>query len=94
MRYNHRYTMDAYLESIVRPLLAKPESLKISKTTDDMGVLLSVDVAAEDMSHFIGKSGQNVLAIRRLLGMYGMRNNARVSLKVNEPIGGKHYQVK
>lgn len=83
--------MESYLDSIVRPLLAKPESLNITKTTDDMGVLLCVDIALEDMSHMIGKGGQNIVAVRRLLGMYGMRNNARVSLKINEPIGGKRY---
>jgi predicted RNA-binding protein YlqC (UPF0109 family) len=83
--------MDAYLESIVRPLLSKPESFKVSMTTDNMGVLLTVDVALEDMSHLIGKEGQNITSIRRIVGLYGMRNNAKISLKVNEPVGGKRH---
>ena len=82
--------MEAYLESIVRPILSKPESFKVTKTTDDMGVLLTVDVDLTDMSHIIGKDGQNITSIRRLLGLYGMRNNAKISLKVNEPVGGKY----
>lgn len=82
--------MEAYLESIVRPLLSKPESLKVVKTTDNMGVLLTLDVALEDISHLIGKEGQNIISLRRILGLYGMRNSAKISLKVNEPAGGKH----
>lgn len=85
--------MEAYLDSIVRPLLSKPESFKVTKTTDDMGVLLTVDVAPEDMSQIIGKEGQHITSIRKILGMYGMRNNAKISLKVNEPVGGKRYET-
>lgn len=84
--------MEVYLEAIVRPLLSKPEGLHIVKTTDAMGVLLTMDVAKEDMGHLIGKEGQNILSIRRLIGMYGMRNNAKISIKINEPIGGKYQQ--
>lgn len=84
--------MDAYLDAIVRPLLSKPESLCITKTADDMGILLTLDVAREDMGHLIGKEGQNILSIRKLIGMYGMRNNAKISIKINEPIGGKYQR--
>lgn len=83
--------MEAYLESIVKPLLSKPEGLKIVKTTDNMGVLLSVNVALDDIAHLIGKSGQNITAVRRIVGMFGIRNNAKISIKVNEPVGGKRY---
>ncbi len=84
--------MDAYLESVVKPLLSKPEAFRVVKTTDDMGVLLTVDVALDDISHLIGREGANITSIRRILGLYGMRNNAKISLKVNEPIGGKRRQ--
>ncbi len=82
--------MEEYLQAIVSPLLSKPESLTIVKTADDMGVLLTVTVGREDMGHLIGKLGQNILAIRKLVTMYGMRNNAKISIKINEPIGGKY----
>lgn len=86
--------MDSYLDSIVRPLLSKPESLKIVKTTDALGVLLTMDVDKEDMGHLIGKEGQNILSIRKIIGMYGMRNNAKISIKINEPTGGLYYKDK
>ena len=84
--------MEAYLESMVKPLLSKPESFKVTKTTDNMGVLLSLDVSLEDVAHVIGKGGQNISAVRRLVGMYGMRNDAKISVRVNEPVGGKKHQ--
>lgn len=85
--------MEEYLVAIVSPLLSKPEGLKITKTTDAMGVLLMVTVDKDDMGHLIGKEGQNILSIRKLIGMYGMRNNAKISVKINEPLGGKYKQV-
>lgn len=85
--------MEEYLVAIVRPLLSKPESLAVKQTTDNMGVLLTLDVHKEDMSHIIGKDGQNILCIRKIVGMYGMRNNAKISIKINEPIGGKYQRA-
>lgn len=84
--------MEEYLESIVKPLLGSPDSFKVAKTIDDRGILLTVDVALEDMSHLIGKGGQNVTSIRKVLSLYGARNNAKISLKVNEPPGSRRYQ--
>lgn len=82
--------MQDYLDAIVRPLLSKPEGLAIVKSSDDLGVLLTVTVAKEDMPHLIGKEGQNILCVRKIVGMYGMKNNAKVSIKINEPVGGKY----
>lgn len=85
--------MEDYLDSIVRPILTKPEAFTVTKSADDMGILLTVSLAKEDMGNIIGKSGQNILSIRRIVGMYGMQHNAKISIKINEPIGGKYYQA-
>jgi hypothetical protein len=53
-----------------------------------MGVLLTLDVHAEDMGKIIGRSGNTAKAIRTLLRVVGMKNDARVNLKINEPEGG------
>lgn len=82
--------MEEYLDAIVKPLLSNPEELTIVKSTDDLGVLLAVSVSKDDMGHLIGKQGQNILSIRKLIGMYGMRHNAKIAIKINEPIGGKY----
>lgn len=78
-----------YLMSVVKPLVDHPEAVKIERTVDEMGVLLTLDVHAEDMGKVIGRSGNTAKAIRTLLRVVGMKHDARVNLKINEPEGGK-----
>lgn len=77
-----------FLESVVKALVDHPESVKINRTVDEMGVLLTLDVHAEDMGKIIGRSGNTAKAIRTLLRVVGMKHDARVNLKINEPEGG------
>jgi len=48
-----------------------------------------VKVAPEDMGLLIGRSGSTAKAVRTLARIVGMRNNARVNLKIEEPEGGR-----
>lgn len=77
-----------FLEHVVKALVDKPDAVKIDRVVDEMGVLLTLDVAPEDMGKIIGRSGNTAKAIRTLLRVVGMKNNARVNLKINEPEGG------
>lgn len=78
----------AFLEYVVKGLVDHPESVRVSRVVDEMGVLLTLDIHAEDMGKIIGRSGNTAKAIRTLLRVVGMKNNARVNLKINEPEGG------
>jgi predicted RNA-binding protein YlqC (UPF0109 family) len=78
-----------FLDFVVKGLVDHPESVKINRTVDEMGVLLSLDVHPDDMGKIIGRSGNTAKAIRILLRVVGMKNNARVNLKINEPEGGR-----
>lgn len=78
-----------FLETVVKSLVEYPDSVKINRTVDEMGVLLTLDVHAEDMGKIIGRSGNTAKAIRTLLRVVGMKHDARVNLKINEPEGGK-----
>lgn len=78
-----------FLEYVVKALVDHPEAVAVTRTVDEMGVLLTLDVNAEDMGKIIGRSGNTAKAIRTLLRVVGMKNNARVNLKINEPVGGK-----
>lgn len=80
-----------FLETLVRSLVDHPEDVKVNRTVDEMGVLLTLDVNAEDMGKIIGRSGNTAKAIRTLLRVVGMKHDARVNLKINEPEGGKGY---
>jgi predicted RNA-binding protein YlqC (UPF0109 family) len=77
-----------FLEYIVKSLVEHPDDVKIKRTVDEMGVLMTLDVHPDDMGKVIGRSGNTAKAIRILLRVVGMKNNARVNLKINEPAGG------
>ena len=79
-----------FLEYVVRSLVDSPDDVKVSRVVDEMGVLLTLDVNAQDMGKIIGRSGNTAKAIRILLRVVGMKNNARVNLKINEPAGSTH----
>jgi predicted RNA-binding protein YlqC (UPF0109 family) len=78
-----------FLEFVVKGLVDHPEEVKITRTVDEMGVLLMLDLNQEDMGKVIGRSGNTAKAIRTLLRVVGMKHNARVNLKINEPAGGR-----
>jgi uncharacterized protein len=77
-----------FLEFVVKALVDKPDQVKISRSVDEMGVLMTLIVDPEDMGKIIGRQGNTAKAIRTLLRVVGMKNNARVNLKINEPEGG------
>lgn len=78
----------AFLEYIVKALVDNPNDVKIDRTVDEMGVLITMTVNSADMGKIIGRQGNTAKAIRTLLRVIGMKNNARVNLKINEPEGG------
>lgn len=77
-----------FLEFVVKGLVEHPEEVKIGRAVDEMGVLLTLDLNPDDMGKVIGRSGNTAKAIRTLLRVVGMKHNARVNLKINEPAGG------
>lgn len=82
----------AFLEYVITSLVDSPDQVVITRTVDEMGVLLTLTVSADDMGKIIGKDGNIAKAIRTLLRVVGMKHNARVNLKINEPVGGKREQ--
>jgi hypothetical protein len=77
-----------FLEFIVKNLVDHPEDVKIDRQVDEMGVLLSVKVNPEDMGQLIGRQGSTAKAIRSLVRIIGLKNHARINLKIEEPEGG------
>jgi uncharacterized protein len=76
-----------FLEYVVKALVDNPDDVKINRTVDEMGVLLTLSVNKDDMGKVIGRSGQTAKAIRTVLRVVGMKNDARVNLKIEEPEG-------
>jgi hypothetical protein len=76
-----------FLEYLVKSLVDHPDDVKIDRKVDEMGVLLSLHVNAQDMGQVVGRQGATAKAIRSLLRIVGIKNNARVNLKIEEPEG-------
>jgi len=78
-----------FLDFMIRALVDNPAAVKTDRKVDEMGVLLTLTVDPADMGKIIGRAGQTAKAIRSLLRVVGMKHNARVNLKIEEPEGGR-----
>ncbi len=83
------YSDQEFLEYIVKGLVDHPDEVKVDRKVDEMGVLLSLKVNPEDMGQIIGRAGATARSIRSLVRIVGLKNHARVNLKIEEPEGGR-----
>ncbi|TSC96099.1 MAG: hypothetical protein Athens071426_274 [Parcubacteria group bacterium Athens0714_26] len=81
-----------FLEFLVKSIVENPDKVEVVRKVDEMGVLLSLKVAPQDMGLIVGREGSTAKAIRSLLRIVGIRNNARVNLKIEEPEGSTHIR--
>ena len=77
---------------MVKSIVDHPEDVEVERKIDEMGVLLSLKVNRQDMGQVVGREGSTAKAIRSLLRIVGVKNNARVNLKILEPEGGRHSE--
>lgn len=78
-----------FLEYLIKALVDVPDAVKTDRKVDEMGVLITLKVDPVDMGKIIGRNGQTAKSIRSLLRVVGIKNNARVNLKIEEPEGGR-----
>ena len=78
-----------FLESVIKGIVDNPNDVKVTRTIDEMGVLLNLKVNPEDMGKIIGRQGSTAKAIRTILRIIGTKHNARINLKIEEPEGGR-----
>ena len=78
-----------FIEHVVKLIVEDPDAVKVSRAVDEMGVLVTLQVAKEDMGKIIGKNGQTAKSLRILLRVIGSKNNARVNLRIVEPEGSE-----
>lgn len=76
------YADQEFVEYIVKAIVDNPDKVIVHRDIDELGVLLSLEIAKEDMGTIIGKNGQTAKAIRTLLRIIGAKNNSRVNLKI------------
>jgi len=72
------------LRTILEAIVTEPDRVSIERDVDEMGVLLTFEVAQVDRGLVIGKGGSNIMAIRALLNLAGYRWNEKVNVKMKE----------
>jgi predicted RNA-binding protein YlqC (UPF0109 family) len=84
-----RFADQEFVEYVVKSIVDHPDDVKVERSIDEMGVLITLSVNPEDMGQVIGRQGQTAKSVRTLLRVIGAKNDARVNLKILEPEGGK-----
>jgi len=79
----------AFIEYVIKGIVNYPDEVKVTRTVDEMGVLLTLKVNPADMGNVIGRQGSTARAIRTLLRVIGAKNHARINFKIEEPEGGR-----
>ena len=82
-----------FLEFVVKAIVNNPNAVKVNRSVDERGVLMTLDVDPSDIGYVIGRHGNTVRAIRTLLKVVGAKNNSLVNLKINEPEGGRRTKT-
>ena len=73
-----------FLEFVVKSLVKNPEDVIVEKKIDERGVLLTIKLNQADVGSIVGKQGQTIGAIRRLIGIIGSKNNIMTSVRVHD----------
>lgn len=77
--------MKDLLNFIVTSLVTKPDVVKIDEQRQEGTINLNLSVDPADMGIIIGKNGQTIRAIRKILTVRAIAENVRVNLQLSEP---------
>jgi predicted RNA-binding protein YlqC (UPF0109 family) len=77
-----------FLEYLVKSIVDHPDDVRVDRKIDERGVLLILKVNPQDMGQVVGRKGATAQALRSLLRIVGIKHNARINLKIEEPEGG------
>jgi len=86
-KWKRNQKMKDLLNYIVTSLVTKPEAVSIDEENAEGSINLNLTVDPSDMGLIIGKGGQTIKSIRKLLIVRAMAENIRVNLQLIEPEG-------
>lgn len=73
------------VDMIVRRLVTKPEEVEVREENSSAGaVLVTIEVAAEDIGRVIGKRGSTINAIRHVAKAASIKSGEKVDVDVEE----------
>lgn len=79
--------MKDLLNYIVTNLVTKPEKVLIDEQINGTDIIYILSVDPTDMGLIIGKGGQTIRSIRRLLTVRAIAEGVRVNLQLSESTG-------
>ena len=71
-----------FVKYIVTSLVSQPDQVKVERTVDERGVLLTLHVADDDLGRDIGRKGSTAQSLRVLLRALGSKNEAHYNLRI------------
>lgn len=74
-----------FLTYVIKSIVTNPNAVKVESQMDEMGILLTLHVAPEDMGIVIGKQGATAQILRGLMRVLGGREKASIGLKIYDP---------
>ncbi len=74
--------MKEIVEYIARAIVNTPNDVKVTEETDAGGVVIKLEVNAEDKGRVIGKQGRVAEAMRTLLRVVATKEGNRVRLEI------------
>ena len=78
---------ELWILEILRNLTNHPDDLKIMRTTDDLGVLLTITSNPLDAGLVIGRNGDVIHSIRVLARLMGKKDAERINIVYQDPQG-------
>lgn len=76
--------MKPLVEFLAKSLVEHPQAVQVEEKNGEMGAVISLTVAQEDLGRVIGKQGRTIKAIRHLLTVAAAKSKTKVSLVVQE----------
>lgn len=77
--------MKDLVEYIVKQIVTTPDDVVVEEQRGEEGVNLVLSVNPADMGMVIGKAGQTIKSIRKLVTIVAMNENVRANLQLNDP---------
>ncbi|HLD26520.1 MAG TPA: KH domain-containing protein [Patescibacteria group bacterium] len=81
--------MEAFLTTLLKKIVAHPQSLMVTLSQDDYSFILSVHSDESDYGRIIGKKGKTINALRHLTYLWTRRNkqssesNKKITIHLN-----------
>lgn len=77
--------MKDLVEYIIKNIVNNPDDISVEESSDNGNIDLKLKVNPQDMGLVIGKGGQIIKSLRRLLTVRAISEGVRVNLELIEP---------